>query len=78
MISVWIANVELALANLDLNEPMLGPITFVDGNPLEGSSSTPVNAKLRLDTVAKEEEEEDGRDSSGDDDFHDVGMEEDY
>ena len=32
-------NVELALANLDLNEPMLEPVTFDDGDPLEGSSS---------------------------------------
>jgi hypothetical protein len=32
-------SVELALANLDLNELVLEPITFDDGDPLEGSSS---------------------------------------
>jgi hypothetical protein len=32
-------SVELALANLDLNELVLDPITFDDGDPLEGSSS---------------------------------------
>jgi hypothetical protein len=31
-------NFELALANLDFNEPVLEPITFDDGYPLEGSS----------------------------------------
>jgi hypothetical protein len=31
--------VELALANLDLNELVLDPVTFDDGDPLEGSSS---------------------------------------
>jgi hypothetical protein len=33
-------SVELALANLDLNELVLEPVTFDDGDPLEGSSST--------------------------------------
>lgn len=37
-------NVELALANLDLNELVLEPITFDDNDPLEGSSSTLVDA----------------------------------
>jgi hypothetical protein len=32
-------SVELALANLDLNELVLDPVTFDDGDPLEGSSS---------------------------------------
>ena len=32
-------SVELALANLDLNELVLEPITFDDGDPLEGSFS---------------------------------------
>jgi hypothetical protein len=32
-------SVELALANLDLNELVLEPIAFDDGDPLEGSSS---------------------------------------
>jgi hypothetical protein len=34
------SSVELALANLDLNEPMLELVTFDDGDPLEGTSST--------------------------------------
>jgi hypothetical protein len=33
-------SVELALTNLDLNEPVVEPVTFDDGDPLEGSSST--------------------------------------
>jgi hypothetical protein len=41
LIYIYIYNnsVELALANLDLNELVLDPITFDDGDPLEGSSS---------------------------------------
>jgi hypothetical protein len=42
-------SVELALANLDLNEPVLEPITFDDGDPLEGSSSTQIDAQIALD-----------------------------
>jgi hypothetical protein len=42
-------NVKLALANIDLNEPLLEPVTFVDGDPLEGSSSTLADADLGLD-----------------------------
>jgi len=30
------SSVELALSNLDLNEPVIKPITFDDGNPPEG------------------------------------------
>jgi hypothetical protein len=30
---------DIALANLDLNELVLEPVTFDDGDPLEGSSS---------------------------------------
>jgi hypothetical protein len=59
-------NIESTLANLDLNEPMLEPITFDEGDPLERLSSTPTNANLELDT---EEEEEDGgktNDNGGD------------
>jgi hypothetical protein len=37
-------SVELALVNLDLKEPVLESVTFDDGDPLEGSSSTPTNA----------------------------------
>jgi hypothetical protein len=60
----------LALANLDLNEPVLEPITFDDGYPLEGSSSTPTDAQIALYI------EEDGGESSGSDaDFDDCVME---
>jgi hypothetical protein len=41
-------SVQLALSNFDLNEPMLDPITFDDGDPLEGSTSTLANVDLRL------------------------------
>jgi hypothetical protein len=41
-------SVEWALANLDLNEPVLESITIDDGNPLEGSSSTSTNAQIAL------------------------------
>ena len=54
------SSVELALANLDINEPVLEPITFDDGDTLEGSSSTPVDAEITLDT-----KEEDAKGSSG-------------
>jgi hypothetical protein len=41
---IWVRSlnnsVELALANLDLNELVLESITFDDGDPLEGSFST--------------------------------------
>ena len=50
-------SVELALANLDLNELVLESVTFDDGDPLEGSSSTSTNAWIALDIG---EEEEDG------------------
>jgi hypothetical protein len=57
-------NVELALANLDLNELVLESVTFDDGDPLEGSSSTSTNAWIALDIG---EEDEDGGYSSGSD-----------
>jgi hypothetical protein len=56
-------SVELAFANLDLNELVLEPVTFNDGHPLEGSSSTSTNAEIALDIG----EEEDGGESSGSD-----------
>ena len=56
-------SVELALANLDLNELVLESITFDDGDPLEGSFSTSTNAQIALDMG----EEEDGGESSGSD-----------
>jgi len=51
------SGVELALANLDLNEPVLEPITFDDGDPLEGSSTTSTDAQIALDIEEEEEEE---------------------
>ena len=69
-------SVELALANLDLNELVLEPVIFYDGDSLEGSSSTPADAQIALDI---EEEEEDGGESSCSDvDLDDYDMEEDY
>jgi len=55
-------SVELALANLDLNELVLESVSFDDGDPLEGSSSTSTNARIALDIG-----EEDGGESSGSD-----------
>jgi hypothetical protein len=57
------SSVELTLVNLDLNEPVLEPVTFDDGDPLEGSSSTLANAHIALDI----EEEKDGGESTGSD-----------
>jgi len=63
---------DLALANLDLNESVLEPVTFDDDDPLEGSSSTPLDAHIGLDI---EEEEEDGGESSDSDaDFDDYDI----
>ena len=63
-------NVELALAKFDLNEPMLEPVTFDDGDTIEGSSSTPADAEMTLDI----EEEDAAEESSGDhdDEYSDV------
>jgi hypothetical protein len=46
---------ELALANLDLNERVLESVTFDDGDPLEGSSSTSTNARIALDMLSLQE-----------------------
>jgi hypothetical protein len=56
-------SVELALANLDLNELVLESTTFDNGDPLEGSFSTSTNLRIALDIG----EEEDGAESSGSD-----------
>jgi hypothetical protein len=45
----WDNNVELALVNLDLNELVLELITFYNGDPHKGSSSTPTDAHITLD-----------------------------
>jgi hypothetical protein len=64
-------SVELALANLDLNDLVLETVTFDDGDPLEGSSSTLTKAQIGLDI----EEEDGGERSSSDVDFDDYDME---
>lgn len=64
------SGVELALANLDLNEPVLEPVTFDDGDHLEGSSSTPTDIEIRLDI-----EEDVGENNGNDVDFDDDDME---
>ena len=61
-------NVELALANMDLNYPMLEPVRFDD---LEGSSSTPTYVEVTMDTG---EEEEDAEESNGDHDDEDTDV----
>lgn len=72
------SSVELALANLDLNEPVLEPFNFADGDPVEGSFSTPTYALIGLD-IDEEEKGEDGGESHGSDaDFDDSNMEKDY
>jgi hypothetical protein len=64
---IWDNSVELALANLDLNEPMLDMVIFDDGDPLEGSYFTPTDAQIALDIEEEEEEEEDGGEITGSD-----------
>ena len=61
-------NVELALANMDLNDPVLEPVRFDDGDIVEGSSSTPADAEATMDTG----EEEDAEESSEDHDDEDI------
>jgi hypothetical protein len=53
---IWVLDnsVELALVNLDLDEPMLELVTFDDGDPLEGSSSTPTDAQFALNIEEEE------------------------
>jgi hypothetical protein len=59
-------SVELALANLDLNEPVLEPVTFDDGDPLEGSSSR-VHINKCTDFIGYRGEGRGGGESSGSD-----------
>lgn len=61
-------SIELALANMDLNDPVLEPVTFDDETQrLEGSSSTAADPGLGI-------EEEDGvqSDGSGSDGDYDI------
>ena len=64
------SNTELALANLDLIDLVLEPVTFDDSDPLEGSSSTSTDLDPQM---GREEEEEESSDE-----FVDSCMEEDY
>ena len=58
-------NVELALANMDLNDPVLEPVSF-DDELLEASSSTPTTNGA-ADLGSGIEEGDDGGESSGSD-----------
>jgi hypothetical protein len=69
-------SVELALANMDFNDLVLELVTFDDGDPLEGPSSTPTDADRGKGISIEDEEEGDEKDNS--DNFVDSGMEEDY
>ena len=70
------SSVELALANMDLNDPVLELVIFYDGDPLEGSSSTPTYADANTKIEREEEEEECKKESS--DEFVGSRMEENY
>ena len=59
--------VELALANMDLNDPVLDPVRFDD---LEGSTSIPTDVEATMDIG----EEEDAEESSGDHDDEDIDV----
>ena len=68
--------VELALANMDLNDPVLEPVKFDDGDIVEGSSSTPTDAEATLDTREEDVAEESNGDH--DDQDSDVDFDDDY
>ena len=67
------SSVELALANLDLNAPMLEPVTFDDADTVEASSSTPANAEMteEEDIVEESSGEHDDQDEDNDADYDD-------
>jgi hypothetical protein len=52
-------NIELALANMDLNEPVLESVTFDEDNeePLDESSTTPAGGEAELGLGIEEEED---------------------
>ena len=72
-------NIELALANMDLTDPVLEPVTF-DDEPNEGSSSTPadITSDLGLPLGIEEDEEEDRGESSDSGAKFDMEEQEDY
>ena len=69
-------SVELALANMDLNDPVLEPIRFDDGDIVEGSSSTPTDAEVTFDI--REEDAAKESNSDHDDEDNDVDFDDDY
>ena len=72
---------ELALANLDINDPVLEPVTFDESDRMEGSSSTAGDAGHQMGREEEEgEEDEDQGRGRGSDEYVDVdsSMEEDY
>ena len=70
--------VELALANMDLNDPVLESVTF-DDEPNEGSSATPKDVAGAVDLGLGTEDEEDDGEESSDNNDGDFDMElEDY
>ena len=74
------SSIELALANMDLNDPVLEPVTFDDSvsDHMEGSSSTAAYADHQMGREEEEgdEDEDQGR-RRGSDEYVDVdsGME---
>ena len=62
------SSVELALTNMDLNDPVLELVRFDEGDIFEGSSSTPADAEATMDTGEGDNAEE----SSGDHDDEDI------
>ena len=71
------SSMELALANMDLNDPVLEPVTFDESDRMEGSSSTAGDAGHQM---GREEDEGEEDEDQGSDEYVDVdsGMEEDY
>ena len=62
-------SVELALANLDLNAPVLEPVTFDDG--VEASSSTPADAEMTEEDASEAEESSGEHDDRDEDSYVD-------
>jgi hypothetical protein len=69
-------SVVLALANMDLNDPVLEPVTFEDDISLEGSSSTTADSVPQIGLDDHVEQPNIGGERSGDNvDFDDDDME---
>jgi hypothetical protein len=69
-------SVALVLANMDLNDLVLEPVTFEDDIPLEGSSSTKADPVPQNGLDDHVEQSQIGGESSGDDvDFDNDDME---